>query len=175
MAIEPNFEDFQSQDPMRCVKGLCYWQVLEILTSQPTAKITIWVLRISNITRLQIDWDVFQLEPHRSKNLFFFYSLWKSSKRHVERSHKISQNEAFCLWFQIFLWASNADRMFASSTKKQKLVVSITQPNLNRPKKQRFVLEDFTRFSQNVIFNFSPRNRRKSKKMDPLGSKWKLS
>ena len=35
---------------------------------------------------------------------------------------------------------------------------ALLQPNINRPKQQRFVLGDFMRFAQNAIFNFSTRN-----------------
>jgi len=148
MALEPSFENFQFQDPMRCGKRLCYWQVVAILTSQPTAKLTMRVLRISNPNWIYEFWE-FQIQNdymsfenfqcHKTPNWLWQFpvrtpsvqnndfllrlveklkmTFWEISqiKSHKTKRfvcQKISQNEAFCLWFQFFLWASNADRMF---------------------------------------------------------------
>jgi len=70
--------------------------------------------------------DSFHLKPHGSKILISFFSSLKSSKSHFQRISKNLQKRSVSCLDPNLSQAGNADRTFIQTTRRQRLVVSIT-------------------------------------------------
>jgi len=70
--------------------------------------------------------DSLHLKAHGSKILIFFFSSLKSSKSHFQRISKNLQKRSVSCLDPNLSQAGNADRTFIQTTRRQRLVVSIT-------------------------------------------------
>jgi len=114
------------------IKGLCAqisyfrFEIKSKIISGLRSHLLLFFVGRKNYVKEKSSHDSLHLKAHGSKILIFFFSSLKSSKSHFQRISKNLQKRSVSCLDPNLSQAGNADRTFIQTTRRQRLVVSIT-------------------------------------------------